>query len=102
MYLFKYTMSCKDSNGIDRDFEHAAFFGFLNRRISLDLLNFWLLRWTGCECPNGGIYRYHVTPEQEFANATTPCIHKGERIKAFVSCWTGRQSHDHFLTADRA
>ncbi len=97
MFLFKYTCYCKDSEGVDHSFEHRAFFDDGPRKSSLDLLNHWLLKWSGVECPNGGIYRYGVTSQQELENMiVTPIV--PENAPALIGCWTGRQGHQHFVT----
>ena len=98
MFKFVYTMSCKDSNGVDRDFQHTAYFSdsYRNTRDSaLDLLNHWLLTWTGCECPNGGIYRYHTTLHQQRTNMSASFVRNPE---PFISHWYGPKQHNHEMT----
>jgi hypothetical protein len=98
MFRFVYMMNCKDANGVQRDFEHSAYFCGNTRGLALDLLSHWLRTWTGAACPNGGTYIYHITPDQALKNVH---VEPTDDPEPFKSVWTGKCSHQHYLTESR-
>src|SRR5438105_3392289 len=86
MREYAYTMRVKCADGQVRDLEQTGFF------TSIDLLNHYMLGWTGAKGPNGGEYRYFTTPEQDMRNLATEPIAKNPKFKV---CRWGKQQHEY-------